>query len=231
MRQKLEKKMFSLEQYAFIDLALKDKSLLEKKTESALAEVYILEGLLPKNKVAAHIVTLRYCEENAVYQMLFDTICRITSLPEKYATLDARILVSTIHSAVCWDWNDIDPTNVEIEGDISYLLSNFKMLATNLRWKKDQLEESSHEKFLLNQKLQYLDDFIDILEVRKIPHPLSSFSQFLLDVWPYAYSDTYAYRSLIAIMKLCEFKNTPERRQETVELIRSLSDTWPDTLV
>ena len=174
---------------------------------------------------------MRYCEENAVFQMLFDTVCQISSSPETYATPGARILISSIHSAVCWNWQDIDPNNNEIENDVRYLLSNFKMLSSNLRWKEEQLDEHSRERSLLHQKLQYIDDFVDILDVRKCPHPLSSFTQFLLDVWPYVHDDTYAYRCLIAVMQLTEFKNTPERRQETVDLIRTLSENWPNTAI
>lgn len=228
MRQKVERKIFSLEEFKFIDLSLKDRALLEKTSESAIAEAILLNSLLPHNKTALNIVRLRYCEDNAVYQMMFDTICRYTSLPEKYGTPNVRILVEKIHSFVCLDWKDIDPNNPDIKNDIEYLISNFRMVGNSLRWTEEQLEEYSREKFDLHQHLKFLDDTIDVLTSRRVPQPLSSFSQFLLTVWPHVYTDAYAYRGLIAIMKLCKFENTPENRQDIVKLICTLSEAWPD---
>ena len=59
MRQKLDKKLFSLENIEFINAALKDISAITKKSESSIAEEVLLskrQGLLPSNALAADIV-------------------------------------------------------------------------------------------------------------------------------------------------------------------------------
>jgi len=230
MRQNVVRKTYAFEEFPLIDLLLKDKSYVEKRSESAITEQLLLDNLLPRHRLAASIVRLHYSEPDAVFNMLYDIASYCETYPEIYASSEALPLVLFVSNEVIKHRISVMPDNNRTKADVCDLLSSFKIIVSLFEQKGETFEHDSFKRQFVKQELIPINEAIDRIQNELLPHTLSSFTAFLVHIWGFVCDSPHTYRALKSIIKLCEFEDTPERRQKVLRMISTLSENWDDSV-
>lgn len=227
MRQKNNKKLLSLTQYAAIDTWLKDLSLTEDKTESTIAEEILLglrPGMLPPSPSARGNIIAWYADKDAVSQMYRSAFGYIagfiggnTYTPDIELCLVNSLFSHLLKTPCCICKCDKDTT--------VYYTNSMLELCQSLSNERNAL--TGIEGVQLEIELQH---------AKRIYHQLANEPQFtqchhiinvIQHTWQYSRKYPATYRLLCSQTDMLPLPNTPSARLEVLQAIHKASAAWP----
>lgn len=230
MRQRNEKKLFSFVNMGFINLALKDCSLLEGKNESTIAEEILLgrrPGLLPQSQTAANIVRLWYDQPNGCTQMYHHFFATLASLVTIGYTPERELLVI---QALCTRLG-VDGVALTDEVDQGRKEWFIKLFEQHIYYLDQCIctveDEHSSEYRSLHAEIVYARELLRQLRSEPYFVLFHSLVNVIIGTWAYSRGSATTYRLLANLTQIITVRSTPETRTEFAEAVRNACTDWP----
>ena len=222
-RAKTEKKHISFLKAALINNLVKDRAIIENRSESAIIEQVILDSFLPANKTARFIVSTYLYDDDD--NPIGNTLSAIFSY--NAAGVDWKSVNDNLLPLVQFAKNQLIYSSKPLSGDEPELHHCISQVETVIDMLKNLAEEKPELKNAVQYEVDYTSSLLKILRDDPRHIKLFNFYRVLLNNWDYFKSSTITYRLLMDLAILEKgWRDEAEVRVELLQIIKCISNEW-----
>lgn len=217
-RAKTDKKLVSFVKGALVNKLVRDRAEIENRSESAIMEEVLLDGMLPENKEARFVV------ENYLYNEDGNIGEALTVL---FGNNSAGIKWNAVHDnffpLVKYAKNQETFCNTILSGEEKELCHTCSQIKSVI----EKLEGLGKENVYYQREAEWGKTLLEELETKPESSRLINFYQLLLSSWEEFKNWSITYRLLADLAKLEKsWRDEAEARVELLNIIKIVSAEW-----